>query len=174
MARPGALPTGRERMFGENEILVSKTDLKGRITYANSAFLGVAGFSEEEVLGQPHSMIRHPDMPRAVFRLMWATIQARQEIFAYVKNLCSDGDHYWVFAHITPSLDAAGVVTGYHSFRRWARRDAIATISSLYSRMSAIELAEGGKRDGMAASGALLTEFLERKGYSYDAFILSL
>jgi PAS domain S-box-containing protein len=161
-------------MFGENEILVSKTDLKGQITYANAAFLRVAGFSEEEMLGRPHNMIRHPDMPRAVFRLMWETIQARQEIFAYVKNLCRDGDHYWVFAHVTPSLDATGAVTGYHSFRRWARRDAIAAVDSLYARMVATESERGGPRDGMAASGALLTQLLEQKGCTYDAFILSL
>ena len=105
MARPTAAPTGRERMFGEDEIIVSKTDLKGRITYANSVFLRVAGYAEEDVLGQPHSMIRHPGMPRAVFKLLWETIAGGREIFAYVKNMARDGDHYWVFAHVTPSFD---------------------------------------------------------------------
>ena len=105
---------------------------------------------------------------------MWGTIQARQEIFAYVKNLCRNGDHYWVFAHVTPSLDTSGAITGYHSFRRWARREAIATVDSLYARMVATESEQGGPRDGMAASGALLTQILEQKGCTYDAFILSL
>ena len=105
MARPTVAPTGRERVFGEDEIIVSKTDLQGRITYANSVFLRVAGYAEEDVLGQPHSMIRHPGMPRAVFKLLWETIAGGREIFAYVKNLARDGDHYWVFAHVTPSFD---------------------------------------------------------------------
>ncbi|UEM21714.1 PAS domain-containing protein [Skermanella mucosa] len=173
MARPIAAPTGRERTFGEDEIIVSKTDLKGRITYANSVFLRIAGYEEAEVLGQPHSIIRHPDMPRAVFKLLWETIASGREIFAYVKNMARDGDHYWVFAHVTPSFDMAGAITGYHSFRRWARRDAIAAVEPLYGRMLAAESA-GGRRDGMTASTALLLEAMERKGTGYDAFILSL
>ena len=104
MARPTAAPTGRERMFGEDEIIVSKTDLQGKITYANSVFLRVVGYAEEDVLGQPHSMIRHPGMPRAVFKLLWETIAGGREIFAYVKNMARDGDHYSVFAHVDCQL----------------------------------------------------------------------
>jgi PAS domain S-box-containing protein len=80
-------PTGRERTWGDEEIIVSKTDLKGIITYANRTFLNVAGYTEEEVLGKPHNMIRHPDMPRCVFKLLWDTIESGNEIFAYVKNM---------------------------------------------------------------------------------------
>ena len=174
MARSTAAPTGRERMFGEDEIIVSKTDLKGRITYANSVFLRVAGYAEEDVLGQPHSMIRHPGMPRAVFKLLWETIAGGKEIFAYVKNMARDGDHYWVFAHVTPSFDSTGAISGYHSFRRWARRDAVAAAQALYDRMIQIEAAAGDRREGMAASTALLVKVLEQKGCDYDAFVLSL
>ena len=78
--------TGVERHFDEHEIIVSKTDLKGRITYANDTFLRVAGYRERDILGQPHSIIRHPDMPRCVFALLWQTIEAGREIFAYVIN----------------------------------------------------------------------------------------
>ena len=101
-------PTGKEVFFPAGELIVSKTDLKGRITYANSTFCHIAGYSEAELLGQPHSIIRHPDMPRAVFRLVWDTIAAGREIFGYVKNMARSGDHYWVFAHVTPSFDAQG------------------------------------------------------------------
>ena len=82
MREPTITPTGVERFFPEDEVIVSKTDVKGRITYANETFLNIAGYTEEEVLGQPHSMIRHPDMPRCVFKLLWDTIKARSEIFA--------------------------------------------------------------------------------------------
>jgi PAS domain S-box-containing protein len=174
MARPTVAPTGRERVFGEDEIIVSKTDLQGRITYANSVFLRVAGYAEEDVLGQPHSMIRHPGMPRAVFKLLWETIAGGREIFAYVKNLARDGDHYWVFAHVTPSFDKTGAITGYHSFRRWARRDAVAAAQGLYDSMIEIETNTADRRAGIAASTALLLKVLEQKGCDYDTFVLSL
>src|SRR5208282_4348758 len=110
-------PTGIERFFEEEEIIVSKTDLKGLITYANRVFVQISGYSEEELLGQPHSIIRHPSMPGSVFRLLWETIASGQEIFAYVNNMSKNGDHYWVFAHVTPTFGAAGEIVGYHSNR---------------------------------------------------------
>ena len=97
--------TGVERFFDKDEIIVSKTDLKGRMTYCNDVFLRIAGYTEQELLGQPHSIIRHPDMPRCVFKLLWDTIGAGKEIFAYVINRAKNGDHYWVLAHVTPSRD---------------------------------------------------------------------
>ena len=95
-------PTGVAREFGKDELIVTKTDLKGRILYANRLFVELSGYPEHEVVGRPHSMVRHPDMPRCIFELLWRSIQAGEEIFAYVKNLSANGDHYWVFAHVTP------------------------------------------------------------------------
>ncbi|WPZ32357.1 PAS domain-containing protein [Thalassobaculum sp. OXR-137] len=86
MAKQKITPTNREVFFGDDEIIVSKTDTTGRITYANDVFLRIAGYTVEETLGQPHSFIRHPDMPRNVFKLLWDAIQAKGEIFAYVMN----------------------------------------------------------------------------------------
>lgn len=83
--------TGVERHFDEHEIIVSKTDLKGRITYANDTFLRVAGYRENEILGQPHSIIRHPDMPRCVFVLLWQTIEAGSRDF----RLCDQSQCEW-------------------------------------------------------------------------------
>jgi PAS domain S-box-containing protein len=94
IGRPTVKPTGRERTFREDEVIVSKTDLKSIITHANLVFVRVAGYSEQELLGQPHNPIRHPDLPRCVFKLLWDTISKGNEIFAYVINLCSDGEHY--------------------------------------------------------------------------------
>lgn len=92
--------TGVERTFDPDQFIVSKTDLKGRITYANKVFLDIADYTEAEILGQPHSVIRHAHMPRCVFRLLWERIQTGREIFAYVVNAAKNGDHYWVLAHV--------------------------------------------------------------------------
>jgi PAS domain S-box-containing protein len=118
-------PTGIENILGEEELIVSKTDLKGRITYANDVFIRMAKYSWKELVGAPHSLVRHPQMPRCVFKLLWDTLQAKQEIFAYVVNLAKDGSHYWVFAHVTPTLDDDGNIVGYHSNRRKPDRPAI-------------------------------------------------
>ena len=124
-------PTGIENILGEDELIVSKTDLKGRITYANDVFIRMAKYPWKELVGAPHSLVRHPDMPRCVFKLLWDTLQAKREIFAYVVNLAGDGSHYWVFAHVTPTLDDDGNITGYHSNRRKPDRGPIDKISPL-------------------------------------------
>jgi PAS domain-containing protein len=94
MTRRVITPTGIECPFEEEELIVSKTDLKGRITYANDVFLRLAKYPLQQTIGAPHSLIRHPDMPRCVFKLLWDTVQAKKEIFAYIVNMASDGDHY--------------------------------------------------------------------------------
>jgi len=99
------VPTDRERVMRKEEFIVSKTDLTGRITYGNRIFIEFSGYSEAELLGAQHNIIRHPDMPRAVFNLLWDTIAQGNEIFAYVKNMSKDGGFYWVFANVTPSYD---------------------------------------------------------------------
>ena len=165
--------TGKERFFGQQEIFVSKTDLKGHITYANDVFLRVAGYEEEELLGQPHNILRHPAMPRCVFQLMWDQIQAGREIFAYVLNRAKSGDHYWVFAHITPTFDEQGRIVGYHSNRRCPRRDAVKQAEGLYRQLLDAEKRHAGKKEGMAAGAALLGAILEKRGLTYDEFIFS-
>ena len=107
MAAKAIKPTGVEAPYTEDELIVTKTDLKGHITYANDVFLRLSKYPPDEVFGAPHSLIRHPSMPRCIFKLLWDTIQAKKEIFAYVINMAQNGDHYWVFAHVTPTLDAS-------------------------------------------------------------------
>lgn len=167
-------PTGREVMFGVEETLVTKTDLTGKITYANDVFLRVAGYTEAEVIGQPHSFIRHPEMPRAVFKLLWETIQAGRELFAYVVNLSANGDHYWVFAHITPSLDNNGTIVGFHSNRRYADRQKLDKIQALYSRMLAAERSQSSKAEAIVASTKVLEQAVQEHHSSYEEFIFSL
>jgi PAS domain S-box-containing protein len=164
-------PTANERTFAEDEVIVSKTDAKGRIVYANDVFCKVGLYEEDELLGKPHSIVRHPDMPRAVFRLLWDRIQAGEEIFAYVKNMAKSGDCYWVFAHVTPSFAPDGAINGYHSNRRVPDRTAIGRIEPVYRELQAIETANADRGAGMAASGARLTAMLQAHGQSYDEFV---
>ena len=108
MSKRQITPTAQEIVMDHNEIIVSKTDLKGRITYGNTTFLKYAGFAESELIGTQHNIIRHPDMPRGVFKLFWDTLQRGDEIFAFVKNISMDGSFYWVLANVTPSVNEAG------------------------------------------------------------------
>lgn len=167
-------PTGRFVEFGRDEIIVSKTDLKGRITYANSVFMRVAGYDESRLHGVAHSIVRHPAMPRCVYKLLWDTVQAGDEFFGYVLNLTSKGDGYWVFAHVTPSYDASGHCVGYHSNRRQPHPDAVEKATRLYAELLAEEKKHAGRDAGMAASTALLTRRLSERGQDYSQFVFSL
>lgn len=166
--------TGKERFLAENEIIVSKTDARGIITYINQVFLDISGYTEAEVMGKPHSYIRHPNMPRCVFKLLWDTIASGKEIFAYVVNRCKNGDHYWVLAHVTPCVDAkTGALFGYHSNRRAPKREAVDLLTPVYAELCRIEQSVGG-RAGVEASTKKLMEIIESKGMSYPQFIFSL
>ena len=166
-------PTGIERSFGDDEIIVSKTDLTGRITYANEIFLRVSGYSEKEALGAPHSMIRHPDMPRSVFQVLWDRLRAGKEIFAYVVNLAKNGDHYWVFAHVTPSFDASGKIIGFHSNRRVAQDKPRRTMEGLYAVLRGEEARQPDKASAVRAGVSRLEAELAKAGVSYDEFIFA-
>ncbi len=167
MKRPA--PVQKERSLSEDDFIVSKTDLKGRIIYGNKIFIKLSGYSEKELLGAPHSILRHPDMPKIVFKLLWDRIQNKQEIFAYVKNLSKDGGFYWVFANVTATLDPSGSIRDYHSVRRKPSDKAMEVIPQLYSQLLSVE-----KRGGMEASLQMLNDILKEKGVSYDEFVLSL
>ncbi|TWA70161.1 PAS domain S-box-containing protein [Azospirillum brasilense] len=162
-----------ERRFDRDEIIVSKTDPTGRIIYANEVFLRVAGYSEREVIGQPHNIIRHPDMPRGVFRLLWRTIRTGRECFAYVLNRAANDDHYWVLAHITPTFGADGTIISYHSNRRCPRPDAVTRIAALYAELRAAEAGHDGSQAAEAGHRALVDR-LDSTGMSYDEFVFAL
>lgn len=167
--------TGVEQFFGDDEIIVSKTDLKGKLTYCNDVFLRIAGYSERDCLGQPHAMIRHPEMPRSVFALLWKTIEAGGEIFAYVKNRCKNGDHYWVIAHVTPSRNEAGKIIGYHSNRRVPDRKILeGTIIPLYKDLYEEEQRHANRKEGMAAASAQISAMLAERNMPYDEFVARL
>lgn len=167
--------SGREVTFAETEIIVSKTDPRGIITYVNDVFMEISGYREEELIGKPHALIRHPLMPRCVFKLLWDTVKSGQEIFAYVVNRCKNGDYYWVLAHVTPTIGANGEVIGYHSNRRAPTAAALAAIKPLYAQLVAEEdrLGRVGS-SAVQASSQALSNLLASKGVSYDKFVLSL
>ena len=165
-------PTKHERFFPEDEIIVSKTDLKGLITYANETFLKIAGYTEDEILGQPHNIIRHPDMPKCVFKLLWDTLEM-SEIFAYVKNMAKNGDFYWVFAHVTPTFSENGAVIGYHSNGRVPERNQVEFFTSIYEQLLAEEQRHSDWREGMTAAGRKLEQMIASKGMLYEEFIFS-
>ena len=167
--------TGVERSISDNELIVTKTDLRGCITYANTVFTRISGYSETELLSKPHNCIRHPHMPRAVFRLLWDTIKTGNEFFGYVMNLSKNGDHYWVFAHVTPNFDSSRTIVGYHSSRRFARRKAIDAVIPIYQRLRDEELRCDTREHGLKSSVELLQDFIQRSGKdTYTQFILSL
>jgi len=165
---------GNEVYFDENDLIVSKTDLKGHITYANHTFLEIAGYDENEVIGKPHNVIRHSNMPHGVFELFWNTISKGEEIFAYVVNSTKSGDHYWVIAHVTPSYQN-GEVVGYHSTRRVPNSRTIKNlIEPLYTELNNIEAATTNQKEGIQKSVGRLEEVLTEKGLSYNEFAASL
>ena len=169
--------TGREVSFSPDEIIVSKTDVKGVMTYVNDVFIKVSGYSEDEAVGMAHSLVRHPAMPRCVFKLLWDTLAQGKEIFAYVLNRCKNGDEYWVFAHVTPTYDieTGTKVIGYHSSRRAPKREAINTIKPIYKMLLDEEQRLGSLgRAPMEASTKMLLDLLAKHNTSYDRFILSL
>lgn len=164
--------TGTERHLDSGAMLVSKTDVGGLITYVNSEFLKISGYEEHEVLGAPHSIIRHPAMPRSVFKLLWETISKGEEVFAYVINRAKCGDHYWVFAHVTPTVNRTGKIIGFHSNRRAPSRTAIDAISPLYDAVNVIE--KSHDRYGVERGLEFLLSKIAKSGLSYSDFIFSI
>jgi len=159
-----------QKEMQKNDFIVSKTDLKGRITYVNKIFMHMAEYTEEELLGKPHSIIRHEEMPKAVFKLLWDVIEAGDEIFAYVINKTKNNNAYWVYANITPSFDENEKIIAYYSVRRQPNMKVVTEIiKPLYKEMLKVE-----KTSGVDASVKMLTDILEEKGVSYNELIITL
>jgi PAS domain S-box-containing protein len=160
---------GNKLIFNDNEFIVSKTDIEGKITYGNELFISISGYTENELLHAPHKILRHPDMPASVFKMLWTRIKKKEEVFAYVINKTKDNDYYWVFAHITPSFDSQGNIIGFHSVRRSPSAKALSVIQPLYRSMLSAE-----KTGGIAAGEKKLLAELDQIKVTYDEFILSL
>jgi len=153
-------PIDEEIILDPNRYIVSETDEKGRITFANDYFMEVSGYSQEELIGKPHNIVRHPDMPKIVFKLLWQTISSGKNINAVVKNLAKDGRYYWIFTEFEIRKDTdTGEIIGYHASRKTISKHAIEIIANLYKELLAIE-----KSEGIDQSEKYLIEFLKQHG----------
>ncbi|WP_457644271.1 PAS domain-containing protein [Persephonella sp.] len=167
MHRPKVEPKNIESVFSPDEMFFSTTDLKGIILSGNDIFIRVSKYSKEELIGKPHNIIRHPDMPRIVFKLLWDYIQSGKPIVAYVKNMAKDGSYYWVLATVLPIFDSDGNIEKYLSIRIKPTTQFFENIPKVYA-----ELLEVEKSGGMDASFQRLQEILKSLGYkTYDSFM---
>ncbi|MBN8445571.1 MAG: PAS domain S-box protein [Gammaproteobacteria bacterium] len=164
--------SGREISLDDDSFIVTKTDLRGNIIYANRVFMQITGYRESELLGKPQNIIRHPEMPKGVFRYLWQEIAAGRECFSYVNNRAKSGDNYWVFANISPVFDPNKKMIGYFSCRRKPKAQAVAAAKALYQQMLLIEQQNPGDR-GEKSMQWMLTHIQQEHG-SYEKFILGL
>ncbi len=160
----------REVEVEEGKRIISKTDTRGRILKINDYFAEVSGFTEEECYMKPHNLIRHIDMPKLVFRLLWVKLRFGMEVNAFVKNRTKDGGYYWVYATVSPTFDnQTGEITAYYSIRRKANPEAIEIISSFYEELNKLENTEG--KD---SSKAHLKSLLDNNGMKFNALMARL
>jgi len=160
-------PVDQEIVLDSKKYIVSQTNPQGFIEYGNDYFIEISKYTEEELIGKPHNIIRHPDMPKIIFKMMWDRIKKGQNILALVKNLAKDGSYYWVITEFEPRRDAiSGQIVSYTAFRRAAPRDAVDIIIPIYKELVRLENASG-----MEASEKYLRELLDSKNMTYDEFI---
>lgn len=168
---PGHAPLDRERVFGAERMLISKTDTSGVLTYASADFADAVGFTPAELIGRPHSILQHPDLPVCISALMWETVQEGQEFLNFAKLLAKDGGYVWVLAQHSPSFDAVGRQVGYHTVRRMPERASVAVIDGIYRELLEIEAAASGPAEATEASLARLRALEAAGGHDYDSFV---
>jgi len=155
-----------EIKFSKKKFIVSKTDLKGKIIFVNKNFCEISGYNEAELIGADHNILRHPEMPKAIFFLIWQQLLVGNKISGIVKNLVKDGRYYWVIADFEAKKESSGNLKALTAFRRAAPQNVIDTIEELYATMIAIE-----KKHGMENSLAYLEAYLEEQNKNYNEFI---
>jgi PAS domain S-box-containing protein len=165
MTRPE--PIDSEIVLDPKRYIVSKTDRKGVIEYGNEYFVEISGYKESELIGSPHNLIRHPDMPKVAFKLMWERILKGENFMAIVKNLAKDGRYYWVVTEFESKRDPlTNEIISFTAFRKAAPRSAIEAIVPIYAKLVEIE-----KAKGMEASEKFLLGYLESNNTTYDEFV---
>ncbi len=163
-----------EVVMADEEFIVSKTDLRGNLTYVNRTFMEMALLNEKQLLLQNHNIIRHPDMPKGVFKFLWQTIKKEEEFFGFVKNLRSDGRYYWVFANVTTEYDIAGKPSGFFSVRRKPPASAIQVIAPIYQQMLQIEKSASSDKAAEQESINYLQQQLKALQVNYQNFAINL
>lgn len=163
------IPVAQEILLDPTKIIMSKTNTKGVIEYANDYFIEISGYQEHDLMGEPHNVIRHPDMPRSIFKLLWDTIQKGENVHALVKNLAKDGRYYWVLTNFEFKYNEKNELISYYSRRKAAPREAISEIEKLYNTLSIIE-----QKQNMQVALNYFLGMLEDKKKTYNEFILEL
>ena len=156
----------KEVSWDKSKIIVSKTDAYGIIEYANEVFIEVSGYDEYELMGMPHNIIRHPDMPKVLFKVLWDNLKKGITVRPVVKNLAKSGRYYWVIADFEIKKNAKGEIINYYSRRKSVPQEVVDKVEGLYEKLLQIE-----KASGVSASEKYLMGFLEDKGKSYNELI---
>ena len=159
MSKP--IPNNREITLSDVDIVVSKADEAGDITYANPIFYKLSGYSKKELNYAPHSILRHPDMPKVVFKILWDELKKGNEVYAFVKNLTKDGSFYWVLAYVRPAFNPDGTLRNYVSTRKKMSQKARDIIEPLYKKLLDIENSQG-----VDASYKALLEVLDGRDFN--------
>ncbi|MEW6444664.1 MAG: PAS domain-containing protein [Pseudomonadota bacterium] len=157
--------TGREIVLKPTDTIQSRTDTRGKIMFANPTMMRIAGYEKDELIGAPHSILRHPDMPRSVFYVMWDMIQRGEEFYGFVKNRAKSGDHYWVFTRVGARKETDGSISGYSSVRIAPKRQFLPEWEDVYAHIRAVEAKF--PRDEQCAEGAkVIMAYLAKRGYN--------
>jgi PAS domain S-box-containing protein len=152
-------PIDKEIKLDPKKYIISQTDAKGKITYCNDYFIEVSGYSQDELIGKSHNIVRHPDMPKVVFKLLWETITQGKNINAVIKNMAKNGCYYWIFTEFEAQKDESDRIVGYRADRKSISPHVLEIIDSLYQELLKIE-----KSEGIEASEAYLVKFLKEHG----------
>ncbi|CAA6808270.1 MAG: SIGNAL-TRANSDUCTION SENSOR PROTEIN-PAS/PAC domain [uncultured Sulfurovum sp.] len=155
-----------EIKFSKKKFIVSKTDVEGKILFVNKNFCDITGYGHQELMGQPHSVLRHPDMPKAIFYMLWKSLLAGMEVSAIVKNVAKSGKFYWVIADFSMQRDERGRLKSFTSFKRAAPTHVSQNIENLYHGMISAE-----RKGGIEASLLFLEIFLKDKQMSYSEYL---
>jgi len=162
----GIVPTNIEHELKSVDIVVSKGDKEGRITYANPIFVKLTGYSQGELLDEPHSIVRHPDMPKLIFKFLWDKINSGDDVNAFVKNMSKDGGYYWVLAHVRIANNPDGSFRNFVSTRKPVADRAKQIMTPLYAQMLEAESSDGD----VSKSLKILEDFLAANGESLATF----
>ncbi len=158
--------TNKEKKFDSHQMIVSKTDAKGTILFANENFIKISGYREDELVGKPHSLLRHPHMPKAIYHYMWKKLKEGKNVRIPLKNRTKSGDHYWVTTDFEIRRNRDGEIEGYIAFRHAAPRHLIKEIEPLYTELRDIET-----KLSLFAAVQHLESMLAGKGMDFDEYI---
>ena len=159
---------GIEILLVEEDFILSKTDLKGKITYCNNKFIEISGYSREELIGKPHNILRDITMPKIAFKILWDKIQNGEDFFGFVRNKTKNNDFYWVFTYVSPDYDIDHKIIGYTSIRRQISSNAISIITPIYEKLLELEKAS------LFNAEDYLTKTLNDLNLSYSEFVLNI